>query len=350
MAITFYDTVEGEMISERTSGVQTDYFNDPLGTPVCFLDDTPDRTEIGIFRAKPYGDTLYTNGFLTKFRWVGSRGYRNTGLAWSDYYMRARHYGSENSTLTTSSQSQRYNYLRNPTTTSNRIACNPEPQAIWATNTSPETFMAPNPCNCPNIQWKINWALLSDDPCYSEGAVIQQGKFTIEQSSCSQDGKPSCQVTSTIQNQNYWEAWPVRGGKAGPTCKKNGDNRGWDYFWMTQPQGCVKGTMSWVAHVGYYAGKSVCGGNAPIKPWTYSAPSDFPNGLLWVNNPSKSPVEPLSPPQIEHSLVVDYDCCKKPGELHWKAVCPLPCKGPPDLGTWPGGQYSSTYCGGKTCQ
>ena len=101
MPTTWYDTINGEMIGENTNGVQTDYFNDPLGTPISFLDNGPGRNEIGTFRAKPYGDTLYTAGFVGAFRWVGSLGYRQTGLAWSDYYVRARHYGTAQGQWTT---------------------------------------------------------------------------------------------------------------------------------------------------------------------------------------------------------------------------------------------------------
>lgn len=46
------------------------------------------------YRYKPYGVEARKGGTGPdpRFRWVGSLGYRTTGLQWSGEYVRARHY------------------------------------------------------------------------------------------------------------------------------------------------------------------------------------------------------------------------------------------------------------------
>ena len=88
------------IISEHTDGVQLDYELDPLGTVLHVWDQTS-TYYVGTYRAKPFGDTLYQDGPDIRFKWVGSLGYRSTGLAHAEYYVRARHYGTQEGSWTT---------------------------------------------------------------------------------------------------------------------------------------------------------------------------------------------------------------------------------------------------------
>ncbi len=97
MPVTNYYTVNGEIISESTDGVYLDYLTDALGSVTAKVDQT--CTVVSTARYKPYGDLL--SGTQYKLGWVGSQGYRNTGLKYSGGYVRARHFSTEQGQWTT---------------------------------------------------------------------------------------------------------------------------------------------------------------------------------------------------------------------------------------------------------
>lgn len=88
-----YYSVEGEILGDSEAG---DYMRDALGsvTGTC----NPDTGAIlNTYRYKPYGAELSSTSSKNhpKFRWVGTAGYRQTSIAHSASYVRARHYGQE---------------------------------------------------------------------------------------------------------------------------------------------------------------------------------------------------------------------------------------------------------------
>jgi RHS repeat-associated protein len=90
MAVTNYYSVNGEIIAEHTAGQsRLDYVTDGLGSVVTTVDQT--LTVQSTARYKPYGSELATTGAPMKFGWVGSEGYRGTGLPHSDCYVWKRH-------------------------------------------------------------------------------------------------------------------------------------------------------------------------------------------------------------------------------------------------------------------
>lgn len=94
MPVTNYHTVDGEIIGESTSGVRTDYLVDALGSVTGTVNQSAQIQNT--YRFTPYGALLAKTGTGAdpKMQWVGSLGYRETGRRQSDYYVRARHYGS----------------------------------------------------------------------------------------------------------------------------------------------------------------------------------------------------------------------------------------------------------------
>ncbi len=99
MPVTNYDTLHGEIIAEYTDGVQLDYLKDALGSVTAWVDQNCNI--VATARYKPFGDILVSTGTLGRFTWVGTLGYRSSGLTWADKYVRARHYGSKQDQWTT---------------------------------------------------------------------------------------------------------------------------------------------------------------------------------------------------------------------------------------------------------
>lgn len=93
MPVTNYYSVNGEIIAEHTAGQsRLDYVPDGLGSVVATVDQT--LTVQSTARYKPYGAVLSSTGAQPRFGWVGSQGYRNTGLHYSEIYVRARGYST----------------------------------------------------------------------------------------------------------------------------------------------------------------------------------------------------------------------------------------------------------------
>ena len=97
MAVRTYYRQDGEILSEDSDGSVLDFLTDALGSVTATVDQT--ATIQSKARYKPYGDLL--SGSVLRMAWVGSLGYRPTGLAFSNYYMKARHYGSKQGQWTT---------------------------------------------------------------------------------------------------------------------------------------------------------------------------------------------------------------------------------------------------------
>ena len=100
MPVTNYYSVNGEIIAEHTAGQsRLDYVTDGLGSVVATVDQT--LTVQSTARYKPFGASLTTTGAQMKFGWVGSEGYRGTGLPHSDLYVRKRHSATQEGRWTT---------------------------------------------------------------------------------------------------------------------------------------------------------------------------------------------------------------------------------------------------------
>ncbi len=90
-----YLSVQGEIVGEKASGSsRIDYLTDALGSVTATVDQN--AQVVNTYRYKPYGAQLAKSGAGAdpRFRWVGSWGYRQTGVQVSDTYVRARHYST----------------------------------------------------------------------------------------------------------------------------------------------------------------------------------------------------------------------------------------------------------------
>jgi RHS repeat-associated protein len=99
MPVTNYDTIDGRMIGYHVGGVQKDFLTDALGSVTAEVDQTG-NTKTFDGRYKPYGGDLSLTGTRGKYGWVGSWGYRETGLSASSQYVRARHFSQNSSPWT----------------------------------------------------------------------------------------------------------------------------------------------------------------------------------------------------------------------------------------------------------
>ena len=101
MAVTNYYCIKGHIIGESASGVRTDYLTDALGSVTGTVNQS--GVVINTYRYKPYGDLLSKTGTGADpaFGWVGTQGYKQTQKNFSNFYVRARHYGSAQGRWTT---------------------------------------------------------------------------------------------------------------------------------------------------------------------------------------------------------------------------------------------------------
>jgi len=85
----FY-TVDGQMVGYEEGGVRKDFLTDHLGSIIAIMDEN----EVRVFdtRYSAYGRNRWIIGTSCGFGWVGSYGYRETGLFKMSHYVRARHY------------------------------------------------------------------------------------------------------------------------------------------------------------------------------------------------------------------------------------------------------------------
>jgi RHS repeat-associated protein len=89
MTERFY-SVNGQMMGYESGGVKKDFLTDHLGSITAEIDQTQTRTYDTRYSA--YGRNNWSTGTGCGFGWVGSYGYRETGLAHMSHYVRARHY------------------------------------------------------------------------------------------------------------------------------------------------------------------------------------------------------------------------------------------------------------------
>ena len=87
-----YYSVGGGILAEQNSSGRIDYMPDALGSVVATTNAT--RAMQCIIRYKPFGSIENSSGSKPAFTWVGSYGYRETGIDQVNYYVRARHYST----------------------------------------------------------------------------------------------------------------------------------------------------------------------------------------------------------------------------------------------------------------
>ena len=89
MTERFY-SVNGQMMGYESGGVKKDFLTDHLGSITAEMDQSQTRTYDTRYSA--YGRNNWSTGTGCGFGWVGSYGYRETGLFHMSHYVRARHY------------------------------------------------------------------------------------------------------------------------------------------------------------------------------------------------------------------------------------------------------------------
>jgi RHS repeat-associated protein len=89
MTECFY-TMNGQMMATDSGGVTKDFLTDHLGSVIAEVDQDENVTYRARYSA--LGQATSSTGTGCGFGWVGSYGYRETGLPHMSHYVRARHY------------------------------------------------------------------------------------------------------------------------------------------------------------------------------------------------------------------------------------------------------------------
>ena len=82
--------IEGQMVGYDEGGVRKDFLTDHLGSVIAEVDQDENVTYQARYSA--FGQPKSSTGTGCGFGWVGSYGYRETGLPHMSHYVRARHY------------------------------------------------------------------------------------------------------------------------------------------------------------------------------------------------------------------------------------------------------------------
>jgi RHS repeat-associated protein len=89
MTECFY-TMNGQMMAYDSGGVTKDFLTDHLGSIIAEVDQDENVTYQARYSA--FGKPTSSTGTGCGFGWIGSYGYRETGLPHMSHYVRARHY------------------------------------------------------------------------------------------------------------------------------------------------------------------------------------------------------------------------------------------------------------------
>ena len=292
MTESFY-TVDGQMIGYESGGVRKDFLTDHLGSITAEIDQNQNRTFETRYSA--YGRNNWSTGTGCGFGWVGSFGYRETGLFHMSHYVRARH----------------YSYVTGSWSTVDPLW--PGQSAFGyvlgrATNRIDRFGLAPVPVNglvrkvkvggCGGVEFMTTWTLpLSEKRA---GAVIQLVTITASCKKC--DGSPCDIWEKGNYRRQYLEAWIVDGNG-----KFNEANKNMDFFAFGGAGGCTTGSLNWQGLVAFFP-EYVIG----PPDWRRSG-EDHPAGKLWI-------VEPVSLqffkklggiPNQKHTLTMTWNCCVK---------------------------------------
>ncbi len=197
MATTYYNTIDGSLLGQTTSGVRTDYMMDALGS---VTGTTVSGAVQNTYRYMPFGTLLSKTGTSSDptFLWVGSQGYRATQRSYSDYYVRLRHVVAISGTWTSLDKfcpfESGWGYANyNPTLSadpSGALAATPVVGNGWTAS-----------C-CGGFASYIKWT-----------GVPKQVGWIIQQIDINLTGYTGCPPQAITRNDlipvPYYEAWPV---------------------------------------------------------------------------------------------------------------------------------------------
>lgn len=200
MAVTNYDTVNGQLIGESTGGVTTTYLADELGSVV---QTAQSGAVVNRYRYSPYGILLSKTGTGPdpKFGWVGCPGYRTTTRSYSEKYVRARHYATPLALWTSIDPifapfgPDRNAYTYADCTPASRN----DPSGLLSCSTFADHY---SHCPLKGFDWGVMWQLPKGTP---NGYIVQ--KITRE------DVSKACKDKDwEWEHWTYFEAWQVVGG------------------------------------------------------------------------------------------------------------------------------------------
>ena len=323
MAVTSYITMDGMLMGEMTNGVMRNYGTDALGSVVeTVLNGVEEYT----YQYKPYGGLLAKTGVGADplYLWNGGSGYRATSLAFSDTYVRNRHYSSTSSSWSTSDrlfpQELPYIYARDMPTSL------PDPSGLSPLRTWGGRFK----CQCGMLQ--LNWILQEMGAPSGPGYIVQRITANVEAFDC--NGVPITTAAPCQAGRTYYEAFPVVNGSSNLQ-----DN--WELVMLNGGNNslyCSYGSMAMSAGFKYYQtlpkgfshGKVQCSGNLLSS---YDPPEGF-----------------TEEPGSEASLNFSWGCCikgvdgfiRKKDFIGPRLVCctkakSTHCSGPSAVATYPGG-------------
>ncbi len=285
MTIRTYYTINGEIQSEDSGGVVVDFLTDALGSITATVDQT--STSTAKHRYKPYGEQL-TTGTAFRMGWVGSLGYRPTGLTWATHYMRARSYGTKQGQWTLVDELWPNEFPHEYANGSPAYSADPSGNApVLSRALSLEgpkgEYPQPGPCGSYQLAWRLSIAGSNSN---EEGWLIQHITASQPQTSCGGeigDWSRACGPNGDPDRKDYYEAWRVKGNKIYIPYKKSATVWDWQYhanayhdFWQRRPAlMCTTGVELERGDLAY-----IKGSNADLPSWGVRFPGVSCAGAL----------------------------------------------------------------------
>ncbi len=302
--VTNYITINGQIVGEVTDGVRTDYLTDALGNVTATVDQSANI--INEYRYKPFGALLSKSGVGPdpKFQWVGSLGYRKTGLAHSDYYVRARHFTAAAGLWTSKDRPlpahwSFYYQLTHPYVYANeRPVQLTDPTGLLSIHCKYAGIVRP----CLKALYAVCFDLDPGDEC---GWVVQYREIKSYPKSC--DGKDTKGF-----DEKLYEAWQVTSTPASVQ----------DVYSTEQKADCGKGVATWFGIVVFYPCSEIAGDcSRPPGPGWGPCKDRLRKDFLCSNTPPDG----WSGGGISHDAILQWNCCTDPGSAEWIGLEPGGC-------------------------
>ncbi len=324
MSTTNYYSIHGQIIGEKTAGSsRVDYLTDALGSVTATVDQS--ANVINTYRYKPYGGLLAKTGGGSDpaFQWVGSQGYRNTGKAYSDVYIRQRHYSSGLGRWANKDAKQydfrnilnKYLYIKDSPTTL-MVPMPPAPAQLWLTIT-PLGVPTTGGFDCGFVEHSVQWKLSSR----ATGWLIQH---VFHNANIVSTDRPPRRVA--LYTCEYWEAWQFINGEFQAPGDQDRFQRG-NWGELTSGHQGIRGTLMW------YEGMEKPPGGWVRSLQDICPPRRIYAGELWWRTWAIPGWRDITPPT--HYLSAGWHCCDPNDPLGCKRQETQTAWEPRYAGSWP---------------
>jgi len=294
MAITNFDTINGQILAETASGVTKNYVVDALGSVTGV---SQGGSISGAARYSPYGRTIAGSSGAVG-GWVWSWGYYPTGRALTSHHVRARHFDKTAATWTTvdpiplSTYGDIYRYARvNPLTFRDPTGW------LSITGIVGPTYQA---CGGARVTYKWDgWKGLGD------GWIVQhiENFYTAKDCWTDETKLPS----KPCKPASYWEAWMVQSNRLylfSLGTKTDVTDRAWHDEWALEIVPCSYDKQSKKGTANFLPGSNLQG------EWSFPGNKDHNPCAKDLPTRNSSPPNWIDAGASIRTLTVKFGCCQ----------------------------------------